>query len=477
MASTPNSGIVLTKTLPTLSSIHLKVSDLLPKFGIKKRDIDADKFINKFLTINKDCFSFLDIKAEPYRNDDKDRGIIITTGRYSGAIPIKSPVSSQYTVDFRVKGSYCEDINDDQIFNLLGRLGLIQLPEFNSKFKLVSTYHRPPNYIENINFINLYLEAKRLHWTKFISIEKEESIARGYTDWSAHSLRIDPAKKLLFPNKINSQTILHKEWKQLNFVLKKCIEDLSAITTPSKIRINYAPKITMLKRGLDNNSIESVKEFKISGHDPFIIKELKKIGNMILRARANIDYAWRFDIAELYEKYIGYIFKHSSQGFGWVLKSNPHYPITGYKPNWALNYLEPDLVLSKSSSQIIIDAKYKSYLLSRRDTNEVIRRETFRHDLHQILAYTSFCNSEKKIAILVSPGYIEEHKDIENNEEIDKPITRLKSQSISSPFSAGDVKLYLLAIPFTYNNLDKIIAETKSYFRQYFIINSAFTEE
>lgn len=473
MASTPKTGTALIEVLPTLASVPLKVIDLLPKFGIKKKGIDPDKFINKLITINQESFKFLDIEVKPYRNDDIDRGIIITTSRYAGSVPIKSPISSQFTVDLRVKGSYNKDTSDDQIFNLLGKLDLIQLPEYDNKLKLVSDYHRPPTYIETLNFVNLYIEAKRLHWTKFVSIFKDESVARGSTDWISYSLEIDPQKKLTFHNKINSQTLFHKEWKQINFVLKKCIEELNSPSTPYKIRNNYSEKLSLLKRGLNKNTITSVKEFKISGHDPIIIKELKKIGNMILQANSNVDYAWRFDIAELYEKYIGYIFKNSSKRYGWSLKSNQKFPITGDKTSWTLNYLEPDIILCKNSTQIIIDAKYKSYLLlGWKSSNNTIHKESFRHDLHQILAYSTFLNSEQKIVIMVSPIFIKENKVENNSEESERKnqdsLTFLRHQSISSPFSLTKVNFYLMGIPLIFDKIDKIIEEVKTYINDLF---------
>lgn len=473
MASTPKTGTALTEVLPTLASVPLKVTDLLPKFGIKKKGIDPDKFINKFITINQESFKFLDIEVKPYRNDDIDRGVIITTSRYAGSVPIKSPISSQFTVDLRVKGSYNKKTSDEQIFNLLGRLNLIQLPEYYDKLKLVSNYHRPPTYIETLNFVNLYIEARRIHWTKFVSIFKDESVARGSTDWISYSLEIDPQKKLNFHNKINSQTLFHKEWKQINFVLKKCIEELNSHPTPNKIRNTYSEKLSLLKRGLNKNTITSVKEFKISGHDPIIIKELKKIGNMILQDNSNVDYAWRFDIAELYEKYIGYIFQNSSKSYGWSLKTNQKYPITGDKTSWTLNYLEPDIILCKNSNQIIIDAKYKSYFLQgRKKSNDNTRKESFRHDLHQVLAYSTFLNSEQKNVFIVCPIFIKENKEENNNGENEKKnqgsLTLIRHQSISSPFSLTKVNIYLIGIPLIFDKIDKIVEEVKKYISDFF---------
>lgn len=83
--------------------------------------------------------------------------------------------------------------------------------------------------------------------------------------------------------------------------------------------------------------------------------------------------------------------------------NNPHYDIRMRNhPSWALNYLEPDMIIQKGDKQIVVDAKYKSHLFNWNKDSENLK-ETFRHDLHQILAYCSLNGMTQKQAILVYP--------------------------------------------------------------------------
>ena len=81
---------------------------------------------------------------------------------------------------------------------------------------------------------------------------------------------------------------------------------------------------------------------------------------------------------------------------------NPKYAGHGANFDWLLRYLEPDIVLKFAETQIIVDAKYKSYLYNKHSKSDTLR-ESFRNDLHQLLAYTAFSTEKKKHCVLVAP--------------------------------------------------------------------------
>ena len=84
-----------------------------------------------------------------------------------------------------------------------------------------------------------------------------------------------------------------------------------------------------------------------------------------------------------------------------------------------MRYLEPDLVVYKDDCQYIIDAKYKSHMFNREKISGDLK-ESFRSDLHQVLAYSSFGITPNKRAILVYPAtdFISQKLQISN------PLTR-----------------------------------------------------
>ena len=59
---------------------------------------------------------------------------------------------------------------------------------------------------------------------------------------------------------------------------------------------------------------------------------------------------------------------------------NPKYAGHGVNFDWLLHYFEPVIVLKFAETQIIVDAKYKSYLYHKRSKSDTLR-ESFRNEL------------------------------------------------------------------------------------------------
>ena len=99
-------------------------------------------------------------------------------------------------------------------------------------------------------------------------------------------------------------------------------------------------------------------------------------------------------------------------------ESNARYQIFGANnPAWALRYLEPDILLVKGEYLCTIDAKYKAHMFNTSASIDSLK-DSFRQDLHQVLAYSAFdlaknkdamilypCNKFKSIPLSASSGY------------------------------------------------------------------------
>ena len=117
--------------------------------------------------------------------------------------------------------------------------------------------------------------------------------------------------------------------------------------------------------------------------------------------------------------------------WGGEMVCNPKYAGHGANFNWLLRYLEPDIVLKFAGMQIIVDAKYKSYLYNEYSKSDTLR-ESFRNDLHQLFAYTVFSTEKKKHCVFVAP------------------FSRFEVSKIQyrSPFSDATIEIHCLGIPF-----------------------------
>ena len=188
-------------------------------------------------------------------------------------------------------------------------------------------------------------------------------------------------------------------------------------------------------------------ELRLHASDTTIIKELKAIGNRILESCGAEYRAWRIDFNKLFEQYVQFILGKVAITQSAKAYNNKKYSISGGQTNWTLSHLEPDIILKTDDRLSIVDAKYKTHMLNSQSSKIEDLHNTFRHDLHQVLAYSIFDPTSKKITMLVYPS-IKFH---------------YISQIVSTPLSSVCSHVYLIGIPFgrlgNSNNKESISAE------------------
>ena len=387
-----------TLTFPVLQTNSLNFSELNEMWDEDKRY--PETAIQKFLLRNAEIFKFLEINTTGGYADNGKYVLNITTSKYIGCVPLLSPRTGLSSGNLIITGRFGEDVSE-----LLSIIGEFIEPEFSDKYKLTSgSYIKPPLYFECQNYIDHYIEAKKYKWRKFDNIEKFESRPTNSTKWEKYALNsFNPANTLKFPNSCNVLSKKHKEWEALNYVLDLCINEILSSITPIRSRMAYINKITGLQNTYDRKTLPIVSEIKIHMSDPVVIKSLKKVANRVLQNESSSHKAWRLDYATFFERYVQYLMKEVARSKGARIICNSHFPVYGNRPDWALKYIEPDIVIDKSDVQYIIDAKYKSHIYQINGNGEHLR-ESFREDLHQVLAYSSFSGNRHKHVMLVYPS-------------------------------------------------------------------------
>lgn len=383
----------------TVLNRHIFPYDTLSKkWGASRSSPETS--IQKFIQLNEKAFRFLGITAQGTYTP-QGYALQLTTSRYAGAATLLSPRDGVSAESLVINGKYGEDVAE-----LMSLIGAFVRPEFNHDIRLKATnFVVPPLYTECLNFIRLFDEAEKYHWRKFVSIPVTQPYPSNSTRWETYAARsYDPTQALNYPNKPNTLTTQHPEWHQLLAVLSFAIEELSSPRTPQNIQTAYHTTTTRLKRHIATPQPLPSRPFVLHSYDPILIKQLKSTANHLIAHTSHAFCAWRMDYAEFYERYVQYIFTQISQRKGIRMVCNPKYNVAGAFLPWGMRYIEPDIVLQGSTTQYVVDAKYKAHLynLSSEDNDEL--RETFRHDLHQILAYTSFQDQANKSALLVYPA-------------------------------------------------------------------------
>ena len=365
------------------------------KDGWKHSEAD----IQNFIELNSKRLAFLKIEAVGKYDINGKYSLNLYSSRFAGCIPLLSPTTGLPFGNLSVTSRFGEDISE-----LLSLVGDVITPEYDEQIRLNSNDAiTPPVYLECLKFIDKYIEAQRYRWRKFSNGERIENRPSSSTNWAKYAiLSANPLYSLKYNNKKNLLSYDHPEWRELSYVLNLAIEVVNSSRTPLRSRTPYFNKILSLTRSLEGQVIEKTNGFNIHMSDPQVIKELKVLGNNIIKNDSSSLYAWRIDFAAFFEKYVQFLLKNVAFQRGASISTNRKYPINGKKPAWGLAYLEPDIVIQKDKTQYIVDAKYKAHMFNIENSVEDLK-ESFRKDLHQVLAYSSFSNQVLKHVILIYP--------------------------------------------------------------------------
>lgn len=424
--------------LPTLSTIIWSADKVKSWRWGDNRYLET--IMQRFIVLNQKNLNYLGITASVIEQNSRP-AIQLCTSKFIGAIPIFSPANGKPCGDLTVAGRFGENAAE-----LITFLDDSIRPEYSDEFLLtLDSQMTPPIFIECCKYIDTYLEADRFKWRKFDNVIKVEPKPSGSTLWGEYAQRVasNPLDFNRFKNKSNILSTNHTEWNQLNYVLRLAMSELESACVPLRTRVAYAERISHLKKKLQSADVEYTLVVKQRMSDPLVIKRLKVLANQILQNKSYEKLAWRMDFAEFFERYVQYILQQVAQKKGVRSVNNPHYSISIKRsPAWGLSYLEPDVVVHHESKQIIIDAKYKSHIFNW-DNESVELRDTFRHDLHQILAYCSFSSAANKEAIIIYPY-------------VDFTVHKM---AISNPLTHIENKVYLVGLPVDRNKITEVESE------------------
>lgn len=446
--------------------------------------------INRFVNLNRPAFQFLGLTVcgeEGFANE-----IRLERSRFCGVVPLRGAESGQVIGSLSVDGAYGEDIPE-----IITAIGADVEVEFNPGFMLTSASPlTPPIYLECLRYIDLYTEAERVKWRKFQVVERTEPLPRGITDWSAYASKslANPQHALRFPNRFNSLTTHHAEWLNLTAILSVALEEVLRPAVPVNARLRIMSRVERLRAMLRNTPLPSAPSLPVVHNpDPEAIKQLKLSGAAIMQSQTSQRCAWRIDQALLFERYVQHVARKALEQVGGTLTCNPHIGISGFRAPWTLSCLEPDAVGRLGTTTLIIDAKYKSHLLNRSfpspssmgkpslsaSSNSTYSigsspfsgsspnnssstgpsefstlDDTFRHDLHQILAYASMAPNSSPFshrhAMLVYPSTTFLHH---------------TQQFHSTLLHQTNLTLHLIGLPFHSTTLPANILHLASLFR------------
>lgn len=430
--------------LATLSEIPEPINNTIFKIWQKSLNrVSLTEVIQRFIDYNREYFSYLGIQAEIRSKSEPQ--LYLSTSSFIGTIPLRSATSGKIFSTLSIQGRYGE--RPQELMSVLD--GKIH-PEYNSEWSITeSSPIVPPIFMECCDYIDAYLEAEKIAWRKFTSSTIKSRKPSTSTLWDEYSLRsaVKPATASTFYNRENYLTREHPEQQMLNYVAEIAIEKLNQPQAPASSRILYSQRCARVRRLLTNRISRPTLSIPQHGSDPVIVRRLKELSKAIIEEQGNARYAWRMDYTKFFELFVQHLFTEAANKIGGKTICNPHFSISGYrKAAWSLAYLEPDLIVEQGSRKIVVDAKYKSHIYNLKESTDNLRT-TFRHDLHQVLAYSSFTEADiTKAAMLVYPA----------------PSFRQYEMKISgSPTNQGRLEsaIKIIGVPISVDTLPKTIEQ------------------
>lgn len=363
------------------------------------------QYLQKFINYNSDNFSFLGV--QPFIiGTDQNTSLGFRTSEFIGTIPLRASDTGTQIGDFVVMPRFTGRDRFEDYIEILNLLGSEISPQVIDSLPLASGKNfRPPLYLEAVKFIDSLEVLIQRPWRKFDNIEKITSQPTGQVNWSKYiNEEYKVENRLKFPTRKNILTEFHKEYSEIRYVFDLCKLELLSSNTPQRIKSSIRNRLSFIDEKLYLHKPISTNNIIIKSADNLKIKNCKNQANRILNFNFIDSTAWRVDFSDVFEKFVQYIFKEISKETGGHLFSNyKFHSKTSNRYSWELKHIEPDAIYQKENLIVFIDAKYKSNLYNKFDKSENLK-DVHRHDLHQIMAYSSFSKTDNKYGFLCYPS-------------------------------------------------------------------------
>lgn len=376
----------------------------------KKWFKSADKriigqYLQKFIDYNSTLFNFLGV--QPYIiGTDQNTSIAFRSSEFIGTIPLRASDTGKQIGDFVVMPRFTGHDRFEDYIEILNLLGTEISPQTIDSLPLASGKNfRPPLYLEAVKFISSLELLIKKSWRKFDNVEKKSNQPTGQINWNKYmTSHYKVENRLNFSIQKNILSEFHKEYAEVRYVYNICKNELLSSNTPQRIKSKIRIRLDFIDEKLYFHKPVATGKIIIKASDSPTIKSCKEQANKILNFNLVDSTGWRVDFSDVFEKFTQHIFKEVAKETGGKLFTNfKFHSRTSKHYSWELKHIEPDAIYQKDNFLVFIDAKYKSNLYNKFDNSETLK-DDHRHDLHQIMAYSSFSKTVYKYGFLCYPS-------------------------------------------------------------------------
>ena len=376
----------------------------------KKWFKSADKrligqYLQKFIDYNLFLFKFIGV--QPFIiGSDQNTTLTFRSSSFIGTIPLRASDTGKQIGDFVVMPRFTGRDRFEDYIEILNLLGTEISPRVIDSLPLASGKNfRPPLYLEALKFISALEALLASHWRKFDNVEKISNQPSGQINWNKYINNVFKIEnRLKFPACKNILSEFHNEYAEVRYVFDVCKKELLSSNTPQRIKNTIQVKLNFIEEKLYHHKPKVTNYISVRSFDSPTVKICKEQANKILNFNLVDSTAWRVDFSDVFEKFVQYIFKEVAKETGGKLFTNfKFHSKTSKHYSWELKHIEPDAIYQKEKLLVFIDAKYKSNLYNKFHNSETLKTD-HRHDLHQIMAYSSFSKTDLKYGFLCYPS-------------------------------------------------------------------------
>jgi 5-methylcytosine-specific restriction endonuclease McrBC regulatory subunit McrC len=390
-------------------------------FAPALRDGGWGPFAETFLRMNEAALNALDVTAELSATSD-GASIRLRPGGHTGAVPLRSAQSGKVAGGFVVRPRF----GWAGVGRVLGEIRWYTAPEFLEQ-PLVPGSGRevPPWVLAGPVIARLQVLLRTLR--------------RGYSEKEAVLKR--PRGRILW-DRYRSESLVRGRWDKLpcrfpelesdprlrraiRWTLERLHRDLVRVGGTDRVSAELAALVVhLIESHLSEVTPVMPTRNELSHFSPggrlmeeALRRGLEAIAWIVeergLGGGRELDgLAWQLPLDQLWENYVEAVIRREVAMTGGELRSGrlgqTVFPLNWSDPTYrTLGHLVPDIVVRRSRSILVIDAKYKAHLAEIDEAGwhhfADEQREAHRADLHQVLAYAALYDAEEITATLVYP--------------------------------------------------------------------------
>jgi hypothetical protein len=392
--------------------------------GARDRNAAAARLAQQFTEQNRGLLSLLDARAQTLF-DGREVWIELHSGSSIGAIPLISPTSAQPDFGLVIQPRFPWS----GLGPMLAEMGWKVVPSPLRLPALKRSERRVPRWVLSSMILTRMEALLKSLGRKFSMAERTCPAPRGQVQWGRYATQsIASGQWLAVPCRFPELGADEMIRGAIRFTLE---QQLQALGTQSGEGVHVHRLLDMacgLLRQVEDVPRRAISSQQLAAWTQRPMRtaawtegleamewSLEERG---LAGQSDLEgIPWRMPMEQFFEAWVERVFAEVARRTGARLRSARLGETTvplDWRPAWlgSQGSLKPDLWLEWPDATLVVDAKYKRHwedlrLSSWRDIETEIR-EQHRHDLHQILAYSTLTSAPDVSACLVYPSLRDE---------------------------------------------------------------------